>query len=716
MTFTHKLSARLALLRNVALVAILAMMSCKIESRVALSDQAAKIVISPSQVVVSANQTADLYAVALDAAGDTASTGIMWSTTGGSVTETATGGRHRGRYQAPAAPGQYKVKARANPGSAADSATVTVSTVSVASLTLSPPTAGILVGAVQQFTAAPLDSAGNPLTGRLITWVSSDPGAATVSSSGLATGVSAGTTTIVATSESQSATATVTVSPVPVASVTVSPSSPTIRVGTSTQLTAVPMDASGAPLSGRVVTWATSDAAVATVNASGLVSSSAVGSATITATSEGQSGTSTITVTNVPVATVTVSPASATIGVGGTQQLSAVTKDSAGNALTGRVLTWSSSNTAVASVNASGLVSAVAAGSATITATSEGKSGSAAITVNIVPVASVTVSPASASIFAGATQQLAAVTKDAAGNILSGRVVTWASSNTAIARVSTNGLVTGVAAGSATITATSEGKNGTAAITVVIVPVASVTVSPATATIVVTGTQQFSAVTKDSAGTTLTGRVVAWASSNTAIAMVSASGLVTGVAVGSVTITATSEGKSGSAAVTVQTQPTVSGDTITLQIVRMDGGSGSAVVSSGIPLPKGKLTSSNIAHVVLLVAGVEQAIHVEALAGTWPDGSIRSLLVQFPYTVSTGNPIAALLIMGPSVTRSTTDLPKTTVTGNMPAAVALPTSPSYLVSTEVVGQTITRAASPTTPAAFPAFETHLITYGNSHWA
>src|SRR5258705_4526596 len=162
MTFTHKLSARLALLRNVALVAILAMMSCKIESRVALSDQAAKIVISPSQVVVSANQTADLYAVALDAAGDTASTGIMWSTTGGSVTETATGGRHRGRYQPPAAPGQYQVKARANPGSAADSATVTVSNVSVASLTLPPPTAGNLVGPGQQFTAAPLDYAANP--------------------------------------------------------------------------------------------------------------------------------------------------------------------------------------------------------------------------------------------------------------------------------------------------------------------------------------------------------------------------------------------------------------------------------------------------------------------------------------------------------------------------------------------------------------------------
>jgi len=52
----------------------------------------------------------------------------------------------------------------------------------------------------------------------------------------------------------------------------------------------------------------------------------------------------------------------------------------------------------------------------------------------------------------------------------------------------------------------------------------------------------------------------------------------------------------------------------------------------------------------------------------------------------------------------------------MPAAVALPTSPSYLVSTEVVGQTITRAAAPTSPAAFPTYESNFVTYGNQHWA
>jgi len=551
MIFKHKLSCRLAMIRDAVLVGILALISCKIPSRASLQDQPSKLIISPSSVVVPENQTADLYAVALDATGDTTNAPITWTATAGSITDTSMGAVHRGRYRAPGAPGQYKVKAHANGGSLQDSATVTVSTVSVASLGLSPSSAGIIVGRTQQFTAVPMDSAGNPLSGRAITWVSSTPAAATVSGSGLAAGVSAGSTTITGTSEGQSATATLTVSTVPVASVTVTPSSATITVGTSTQLSAVTKDSAGGTLSGRVVTWATSNAAVATVNTSGLLTSSAVGSATITATSEGKSGTATVTVTNVPVASVTVSPATASIPTGSTQQLSAVTKDSAGNTLTGRVVIWSSSNSAVASVNSSGLVTGVAAGSATITATSESKSGTAAITVIIVPVASVTVSPASASIGIGGTRQLSAVTKDAAGNTLTGRAVTWASSNLAVATVAGTGLVTGVTVGSVTITATSEGKSGTATISVIIVPVASVTVSPAAASIAISGTRQLSAVTKDSAGNTLTGRVVTWGGSNTAVATVDATGLVTGVIAGSATITATSEGKSGTASINV---------------------------------------------------------------------------------------------------------------------------------------------------------------------
>src|SRR5207247_9747102 len=97
--------------------------------------------------------------------------------------------------------------------------------------------------------------------------------------------------------------------------------------------------------------------------------------------------------------------------------------------------------------------------------------GSAAVRVDSVPAASVTVSPASGSARIGATIQLTGVTKDSAGNLLTRRTVNWMTSNNAVATVSASGLVTGVAAGSATITATSDGQGATAAMTVTNVPV-----------------------------------------------------------------------------------------------------------------------------------------------------------------------------------------------------------------------------------------------------
>src|SRR5207247_600814 len=155
------------------------------------------------------------------------------------------------------------------------------------------------------------------------------------------------------------------------------------------QLTGTPKDANGAPLSGRTVTWSTSNTSVATVSNSGLVSGVTPGSATITATSEGKSGTSSITVTNVPVATVEVTPPSASVQAGQTVQLTGTPRDAGGNPLSGRMVTWSSSNTSVTTVSSCGPVLGVTPGSATITATSEGKSGTSSVTVTNVPVATV---------------------------------------------------------------------------------------------------------------------------------------------------------------------------------------------------------------------------------------------------------------------------------------------------------------------------------------
>ncbi len=170
------------------------------------------------------------------------------------------------------------------------------------------------------------------------------------------------------------------------------------------------------------------------------------------------------------------------------------------------------------------------------------------------PVASVDVSPTSATIGQGATIQLTATPKDAAGNPLS-RSVTWSSGDDLIATVSSTGLVTGVAPGTVTIMAESGGISGSAAIEVIFVPVASVEVDPASATIATGATVQLTATPKDASGTPLPGRPVAWSSSDNAIAIVSADGLVTGVSEGTVTITATSEGQEGTSSVDVYVPP-----------------------------------------------------------------------------------------------------------------------------------------------------------------
>ncbi|MEO7083172.1 MAG: Ig-like domain-containing protein, partial [Gemmatimonadaceae bacterium] len=239
------------------------------------------------------------------------------------------------------------------------------------------------------------------------------------------------------------------------------------------------------------------------------------------------------------------------IVVGATTTLVPTLKDASNNVLTGRVITWSSSATGVATVSASGVVTGVSAGSVTITATSEGQSGTATITVANAPVASVTVAPATASIIVGATTTLVPTLKDASNNVLTGRVITWSSSATGVATVSASGVVTGVSAGSATITATSEGQSGTATITVTVVPVASVTVTPSSATVRVGNSRSLNATVKDTKGKVLSGITVVWTSSDASVATVDASGRVTGVAIGTATITATVDDKSDSALITV---------------------------------------------------------------------------------------------------------------------------------------------------------------------
>jgi uncharacterized protein YjdB len=437
-------------------------------------------------------------------------------------------------------------------------ATVTVRQVAVGSVVVTPPTSNVVVGGSVQLAASVRDASGAVLTGRLVGWSSSDDATAVVSSTGLVSTLKTGTVTITASSEGKSGTATVTIAAAAVASVNVTPATASIVVGGTTTLQAQTLDAAGAVLTGRVIAWSTSSAGVATVSQTGVVTGVAAGSATITATSEGKTGTSTITVTAVPVATVTVAPPTLSLQVGQTGPLTATTRDAANNVLTGRVVTWSSGNTNVATVAADGTVTAVAVGTATITATSEGKTGTSAVTVTAVPVASVTVAPTTANLTIGGTQQIVATPKDAQGNALTGRVVTWQTGSATVASVTQAGLITAVGVGSTTVTATSEGKVGTVAVTVVAPVVGSVTVTPATQTVNVAFTAPLVATVRDVNGAVISSAAVTWSSDNPLTASVSQTGVVLGLIPGTATISATSGGKSGASAITVQLAPVAS--------------------------------------------------------------------------------------------------------------------------------------------------------------
>ncbi|MFP5355624.1 MAG: Ig-like domain-containing protein, partial [Gemmatimonadota bacterium] len=158
------------------------------------------------------------------------------------------------------------------------------------------------------------------------------------------------------------------------------------------------------------------------------------------------------------VASIGVTALATQLEIGQTAQLTASPRDSKGNPLTGKTVTWTSSAAAVASVDNAGIVSGVTAGTATISAAADGVTGSIAITVVPIPVSGVYIDNRTPSVRQGGTAQLTAVAQDALGRVLADRTINWSSATPAIASVSQTGLVTGLSAGTTYIRALVEGK------------------------------------------------------------------------------------------------------------------------------------------------------------------------------------------------------------------------------------------------------------------
>ena len=409
-------------------------------------------------------------------------------------------------------------------------ATVTVVPV-VRDLEVTPAVVSILMGQTRQLAASVSADAG--LT-RAVLWRSGNPAVASVSSTGLVSGVTAGTamiTVIAQADTTQRVTALITVRAAP--TVTVSPSSVTLGLGGQRALSAAVQAEAGVSTE---VRWRTSNALIASVSASGVVTAVTYGATTVSAISLADStrqATATIIVSPA-VSSVAITPSASTMVMGDVRRLTATVLGDVG---VSTAVIWRTSNPTIASISGMGDVTALAVGSVTITALAAGdttKRATASVTVRTAP--TVAVSPSS--VVLSLAEQRTLVATVTADQGLS-TAVTWRSSNATIASVTTGGQITATGFGTTTVVAISQADTTRrASSTVTVEPIVqAVSVAPASAAILVGQTVQLSPTVSVQGSLSA---AVSYRSSNETVAVVSASGLVTARAAGGATITALS--------------------------------------------------------------------------------------------------------------------------------------------------------------------------------
>ncbi|HEY1547350.1 MAG TPA: Ig-like domain-containing protein [Kofleriaceae bacterium] len=431
------------------------------------------------------------------------------------------------------------------------------------SISITPAAPQIPIQMQQQLTATGklTDGSTEDVT-TSVTWSSGDATVATVDASGNVTAVAAGTVTIDATLGEISASVTVTVTSATLVSLAVTPHDPaSIAAGLTQQLTATGTfsDATTMDLTTQV-SWTSMTPAVATVAASGLVTTLTAGTSSISAKLGSAGDSTTITVGAATLVSIAVKPANPNLPIGATQQLTATGTytDNSTQDLTATA-TWMSSDPTLATVDAAGLATAVALGAPTITATDGTISGMTTVTVVAAALVSIAVTPADPAVTFGGTQQFTAT-----GTFTDGTqpdltmFVTWSSSDPTIATINAVGLATGVGNGTVTITATDGTISGTTSLTAS-VPLLSIAVTPADPTIALLFSQQFTATGTyaDSSTADITTQVT-WNSADPLVVGITAAGLATGLVPGTSTITATLGAISGSTTATVSSATLVS--------------------------------------------------------------------------------------------------------------------------------------------------------------
>ena len=534
------------------------------------------LAVTPANPSVAAGTTQQFIATGTysDATTQNLTGSVTWSSSSLATATIVTGGPTHGLASA-VATGSTTISA--TQGTISGSTTLTVTSAVLTSIAVTPANPNIPLGIAQQFTATGTfsDSSMQDITD-VVTWRSSATSIASITVSGLATGLNIGTTTISATQGSVSGSAPLMVNAANLASIAITPGNGSIAQGTSIQLAATgTFNDGGTRNLTRQVAWSSSDTTVATIGANtgvavGQPQSAGSGTAVITATLGSVTTTVNLTVTNATISSISVTPTGITIPIGAQKGFTAtgLFSDSSSQDITANCH-WTSGNTAVATVGSGGGIgpvtaTSVAAGTSNITASFGGVSGFSTLTVSSATLVSIVLSPASLILSPSATTSFNALGTFSDGSHVSvNGAVTWTSSNPQVATIQQSGTATGQSAGTTTIMVVSGSISATAGLAVEGAALSSIQISPASTTIPQTIRSGFTASGMFANGDVLdlTG-IVAWTSSAPSIATVSnaagSQGSATGVAPGSATISALFAGQVGTASLRVTNATLVS--------------------------------------------------------------------------------------------------------------------------------------------------------------
>jgi uncharacterized protein YjdB len=444
-------------------------------------------------------------------------------------------------------------------GGISNTTTVYVTDAAPVSVQLTPSTSSIAAGTTQQYSVNVVYSDGSlqPVTSG-VSWLSSSASVAGVNANGLATGLAPGQTTISVFYNSMKATATLTVTSSILTNIVVTPVTTVVGVNGNVQFTATGVfsDNSTQDLSSQVV-WTSSNGLFATISASGLASGLSTGTVTISAVSGSVSGSATLNVTNATLQTITISPDSPIVPPHSRIQLTAIGHFSDGSQQVLSGVSWRTDAPQIAMVNSSGVLRSKNSKNKAVTVTAKlnGIIGTTSVTVTSMTIQTVAIQPANPTMAAGTKLQLSLIGTFSDGTTQTDLTAAarWQTSNYANAVINRQGLVTGVAAGSVTVTGSINGlASATTNLTVTNATVQSITVTPANPTIALGSSQQFAASGTFSDGSTqdIT-NVVTWTSSTPTVAVVNQSGAAASASHGTTNINATLTGITGSTQLTV---------------------------------------------------------------------------------------------------------------------------------------------------------------------